>query len=222
MRREMFLKHHKSIQRRLIRMGIQRLVPEVRDIGFDEVEKVVRYIMVPPRSGKADLFRGLRLWIGQENFKIYLADEPAIGEGVPQLASDQPILIEIPGLMMLSPGWDFQVERLSLDEALRKDALHNLNLMTAYLDAESVGSALLVRPRSPGDLFCPLGMAGKKTKVSDFLINEKMPRNLRDKWPMVFADEELVWIPGYRIAHQARVKPDSKELVKITLIKIPD
>jgi len=53
----------------------------------------------------------------------------------------------------------------------------------AWVDADTVGSPLYVRARRPGDRFAPLGMDGHTMKLSDFMINVKIPRRARDRWP---------------------------------------
>ena len=49
--------------------------------------------------------------------------------------------------------------------------------MHAYLDHDAVDLPLSVRCRQPGDRFQPLGMG--HTRVSDFMINEKIPQRAR-------------------------------------------
>jgi tRNA(Ile)-lysidine synthetase-like protein len=57
-----------------------------------------------------------------------------------------------------------------------------------YVDAERVG----VRGRRPGDRMN--GPRGQK--VQDVFTDAKVPARERDEWPLVTADEAVVWIPG--------------------------
>ena len=76
---------------------------------------------------------------------------------------------------------------------------------TAYLAADVVKDALLVvRTRRPGDRLKPLGLRGT-IKVQDVLVDLKVPRAWRDRVPLVTCRDEVVWLPGYRIAWQAPV-----------------
>ena len=61
------------------------------------------------------------------------------------------------------------------------------------------GKSLMVRSRLPGDRLQPYGMKGTK-KVQDIFVDAKVPEHLRDAVPLVVCGEEVVWIPGYRIA----------------------
>ena len=68
---------------------------------------------------------------------------------------------------------------------------------------------LYVRPRRQGDFFYPTGMEGRK-KLSDYFTDLKIPRHVRDKIPLLFCGEELVWVVGYRRDKRFLVKNDKK------------
>ncbi len=59
---------------------------------------------------------------------------------------------------------------------------------------EHVGS-LQVRYRQPGDRFYPRGGTGGK-KLARWLINQKVPVELRDKIPLVVSEDKILLIPG--------------------------
>jgi tRNA(Ile)-lysidine synthase len=67
---------------------------------------------------------------------------------------------------------------------------------------------LRVRFRRPGDRFQPLGMAEAK-RLQDFLVDSRVPRHQRARLPLVVADNGIVWVVGQRIAHWARLRPDT-------------
>jgi len=56
---------------------------------------------------------------------------------------------------------------------------------------ESDRPGLVVRTRRPGDR-----LAGRRKKVQDLLVDEKVPRIDRDAWPLVVAGDEVVVVPG--------------------------
>ncbi len=92
-----------------------------------------------------------------------------------------------------------------------------LGSFTAYLDAGFVkGDPLVVRTRRPGDRLQPLGLRGT-IKVQDVLVDLKVPRAWRDRVPLVTCRDEVVWLPGYRIAHAARVLQSQSASVRLDL-----
>jgi tRNA(Ile)-lysidine synthase len=219
-KRARFLTLHLGIQRRIVRLGIHRIRPDIRDIGYDEVDKVIRYISNPPTSRELDLFRGMRLRVENEIFMIFPTDKNVLENEVPQLSDGEPQQLDIPGSIELSGGWEIRTEKNYVTKSLSVEALDNQDQLIAYIDLEKITKPLLVRTRSPGDVFRPLGMEGKRIKVSDFLINEKMPRWQRDHWPLIYSGGELIWIPGYRIADQVKITLKTSEMVKLTLKKL--
>ncbi|NOY77620.1 MAG: tRNA lysidine(34) synthetase TilS [Calditrichaeota bacterium] len=89
-----------------------------------------------------------------------------------------------------------------------------------YVDWERLqGKKLLLRPWRKGDRFFPLGMAGQK-KISDFLIDEKVPLHERPRILVFTADEEIVWICGYRLDNRFRVTKSTKKSLKLAVEKI--
>jgi tRNA(Ile)-lysidine synthase len=66
------------------------------------------------------------------------------------------------------------------------------------------GVALELGSRRPGLRMRPLP-SGRTRKLQDILVDAKVPRQLRDTLPLVFADGELAWVPG--VAVDARWAP---------------
>ena len=85
------------------------------------------------------------------------------------------------------------------------------------VDAGSLGRGLIVRPRRPGDRLHPLGAPGHK-KVQDVFVDRKIPRDDRDREPIV-TDEtgRIVWVAGQVLAAPFRVTPLTTTVVVLTL-----
>jgi tRNA(Ile)-lysidine synthase len=64
--------------------------------------------------------------------------------------------------------------------------------------------AFLVRNRRNGDRFHPLGLTGSK-KLKDFLIDRKIPAEIRDRLPLLLWNDEIVWIGGVEISERFKV-----------------
>jgi tRNA(Ile)-lysidine synthase len=61
-------------------------------------------------------------------------------------------------------------------------------------------------------------MTGRK-KLSDYWIDNKVPREMRKTIPLVFKDDDLIWMAGYQIHDQYKVSPSTKRLLRIELKK---
>lgn len=89
----------------------------------------------------------------------------------------------------------------------------------ACLDLERLEFPLKVRRWQPGDRFFPLGMKHPK-KVSDFLIDEKVPLNIKDRVCVLTSGEEIAWLIGYRIDERFKVTEDTQNIFKA--VKLED
>ena len=96
------------------------------------------------------------------------------------------------------------------DEAL--PATH----LTASLDLKRISFPVTVRHWKPGDRFMPLGMKRLK-KISDFLIDLKIPVTKKEKVLLLLSGSEVMWVMGYRIDDRYRVTPRTERILVLTL-----
>ena len=61
-------------------------------------------------------------------------------------------------------------------------------------------------------------MTGTK-KVSDVLTDAKVPPHRRADTMVLLSAEQIVWVVGLRLAHEVRVRPETKRLAKFTYIQ---
>ncbi|HDZ11830.1 MAG TPA: hypothetical protein ENH53_06400, partial [Bacteroidetes bacterium] len=89
-----------------------------------------------------------------------------------------------------------------------------------WIDFERIkGRELRLRNWCKGDRFVPLGMKDFK-KISDFLIDGKIPFHKRKEILVLTADEDIVWVCGYRLDDRFKVTEAAKKGVKLILQKI--
>lgn len=206
-----------AIQRRLIRRGIARLRPSLRNIDFDAIERAQSFLRSPTRSGQMDLIsnlrlerEGTRLWLAEHEVALPSADLPQIQPGVE-------LRLDIPGEVELAADWRLRAEVCDYTPQRYAQAVANPDPYQAWLDQETLQPSLLVRCRHPGDRFRPLGMGGRSLKLSDFMINVGLPRRARDGWPLALSGEEIAWLPGYRPGERFVVRKETRKIVLLTL-----
>ncbi|MDR0694562.1 MAG: tRNA lysidine(34) synthetase TilS, partial [Prevotellaceae bacterium] len=66
-----------------------------------------------------------------------------------------------------------------------------------------------------GDTFMPFGMKGMK-KVSDFLIDEKVPLHEKAQQYVLLSGNDIVWVVGRRIDERYKIADGTKEILIIT------
>ena len=109
---------------------------------------------------------------------------------------------------------------LSAEGPLPRPASVDHGSGTAVVDARELGDHLIVRPRRPGDRLQPLGAPGRK-KVQDVLVDRKVPKDDRDRVPIVTTEKgDIVWVAGQVLAEPFRVTSLTSSVVILTLRRI--
>lgn len=85
----------------------------------------------------------------------------------------------------------------------------------AYIDADKIDWPLKIRNWQDGDKFYPFGMQGMK-KVSDFLIDLKVPVSQKKKIPILINKGEILWIVGFRTDKTYKITDSTKKILIAT------
>lgn len=209
-----------SLQRSTIREAVHRLRRTLRDISFVHVENAVRVARDGTTGDRSTLPAGLLLSVDYDALVV------ASGTAPPDLP-DWPLLsagprseaLRIPGDTRL-PGSEWVLQSQLLDASdLPLEWATNTDPWAEVLDAESAGRNLWLRTRAPGDRFQPLGMKGHTVKLGDFLTNQKVPRHLRDRLPLLVRDGEIVWVCGLRLGERFRVHDETDRVLALKFLR---
>lgn len=87
----------------------------------------------------------------------------------------------------------------------------------AYFDQALISFPLKLRKWKPGDSFHPLGMTGKK-KLSDFLIDKKVPLNEKENIHVLESGGKVIWVVGHRIDDRHKVLPGTKRILRLSIL----
>lgn len=87
----------------------------------------------------------------------------------------------------------------------------------AALDLGKLKFPIKVRPWQQGDKFKPLGMRGNK-KISDFLIDQKIPLNLKNEIYLLESKNQVVWIINHRIDDRFKISEETHTVLEITFL----
>jgi tRNA(Ile)-lysidine synthase len=85
----------------------------------------------------------------------------------------------------------------------------------ALFDYDKMGSFLTLRRRRPGDWFCPAGMGGKRKKLQDYFVDEKIPRRIRDTVPVLCSGDDILWVVGLRTDERFLPGPKSTKWLMV-------
>lgn len=205
-----------GLQRNMVKHAMQTLRPGV-DITFSVLERATNMLKNQNRSSRVDLKGGLYMFREANILYICTLDAELPFNLWPQMTGMGTVSLPIPGQVLLAGGWKFNCERWRLPGLAKEQAERNDDPFQVWLDAENFPPTLELRTRRQGDQFLPLGLEGHSQKLSDFFVNEKMQQRARERWPLLCAGDEIIWVPGYRPAHPYRLTSSTKQVLYFSI-----
>jgi tRNA(Ile)-lysidine synthase len=187
----------RSMARRVVRASLLQAFPSAARLEASHVEALVDGL--GDDSFARDLPGGLEARTEYDNLVVRSAGE------APRVA---PALLTLPGKVDLGSAGSMTAE-----EADPTDLPSHPD--TALIDAASVADTLVVDAPRAGDRIRPLGMDGTR-KVSDVLVDAKVPRHMRAATPVVRDAGRVLWVAGIRLADDAKVTPDTARAFRLT------
>lgn len=210
-----------ALQRRILRRAVGLLRPDLRDVGFEAIERGLAFIEDPKPGGELDLSARLSLAVinGQIVIKTWTADWPDFKQ--PLLPStDAEFKLESGKPVLLRHGWQLLARLLEPAPADALSRAAELPASEAWLDADRIRWPLSVRSWQAGERWRPLGLDGHRKKLSDFFINEKVPQHLREVWPLVCdGDGRVLWVASLRPSEGARVTGETTRILHLSLVR---
>ena len=89
---------------------------------------------------------------------------------------------------------------------------------TACFDYEKLVFPLVIRKWKSGDKFIPSGMKGFK-KLSDFFIDNKINRLLKEKTLLICSNDDIIWVIGHRIDERYKATSKTKKMYIANLLE---
>jgi tRNA(Ile)-lysidine synthase len=206
-----------ALKRSSLRRAVQTLRQSLRDLNFDHIETAIKILEKGDTGAKATLPQGLIIRLSYHTFTIASEDESVQEQinGAPQIDQNEILEVTIPGITPLPGGGWLLVATLMAPENIDQAEVNQPGVWEIYLDAKAFGQQTILRSRRPGDRFFPLGLNGRSKKVNEFMIDQKIPANLRDRIPLVVSNQQIIWICGYRPAEQARISDTTRQVVHL-------
>ncbi len=177
-----------------------------RDIGRVHFDTVTGLIRTGSSGRKTTLPHGIRVTIEHGSVRF----EPPSTPGGPEIPPDG-ILIPGDGDFDL-PGWNMTV---SIRTVSRTD-VSPLPSMEGSSSLAGVSFPVRIRPRRDGDRIVPFGMKGTK-KLSDIMIDAKVPLRDRGAIPVFEDGEGIIWVPGLVTAERTRITGSSRNVIDFLL-----
>lgn len=207
-----FSRQPRAIQRRILRRAASQLLPNLRDVDFDSVERGVNFCTSQPTRGLIDLVGGIVLEADYDGIFIHPSGTAVPSSGFPQVEEGFQQELPVPGWVEFG-GWEIKAV-----ECEPPQDLSSMSNDIAWLDRDVLQGELIIRRGLPGERFSPLGMGGKGVRLSTFWSNLHIPRRARPGWPLVVCQGEIVWVVGQRICERVRLNPSTCKAIRLELV----
>lgn len=88
---------------------------------------------------------------------------------------------------------------------------------TKWFDYDKISSTLMLRTRRKGDYLTINSRMGHKS-LQDYFVNEKVPRQERDRIYLLTDASHVLWIPGFRISEYYKVSEDTRTILQVSIL----
>jgi tRNA(Ile)-lysidine synthase len=198
-----------ALQRRVIKLILYYLSGHTREWESVHIEGIRKLIQSDAPSAEMDLAHHIQAYREYHLIHIACQEDQC-------LTLSQEVTLAIPGSTDL-PELGIRVKATVIEGAhARPDSQWE-----ARFDYDELGGhPLYVRTRREGDVIRPYGMSGTK-KIKDLLIEAKVPRRERDRWPLLIWKDQIEWVIGIRRGRGAVVTPNTRRTlcIRVTLTR---
>jgi tRNA(Ile)-lysidine synthase len=203
-----------ALQRRIIRSLLGSLNINLRDIGFNPVENVIRFLSEPEVCGEWQILENTRISRFDRKKVLLFTDCADLCSIWPLIEKEVTLETPFPGRIPLNPHWYLEVEIIEKELVVIEQ-----NDLSAYFDMDQLSSLLKICTWTKGETISPYGMGGRSIKIGDFFTNNHVPLRARDRWPILKMNGEVLWIIGMRRSEIAPINQLTHKVVKFSLVK---
>lgn len=207
--RRVFLALHPALQRRFILWTMERLRQPAGEVDYAHVLEAVRLAQEGRVGAVVLLGGGLQARLDYNDLVIEDRSAASRFDSSLLLSPDQEIAVSVPGETRLGNAWVLRASRVPV-EGFR-----------ARLSVPS-GAQIVLRTRLPGERFAHLGMGGHSKKLSRWMIDRKIPRDERDRLPLLVINgmvAAVLWGAAWPVSEHFAVRATSEQIIYFTLEK---
>ena len=215
--RQRLAQAHPALQYVLLRRAWIALTGQHRRLTERHLAAMA-YVIAAPNPGKTvTLPRGYRFTTGNR-WATLQAPDASDGCPYPALSAEFRLTLPIGPIAVAvtkRDGWEVTTQAVRLPADASPDTGDPLS---TYLSPDALAEGATVRTWRPGDRIQPLGMAGTR-KLQDVFTDAGIPREWRNRVPLVVTPRGIAWVVGLRIAHWAALAQPNGDDRRAVLVR---
>ncbi len=200
---EVFLQKHEVIRKQIILRVLEYLTPARRDIGAVHVEDILA--LFEKENGKQ-----IHLPYRLVATKVY---DRIVVKRKQEECTEWSISVILPGKVSLNSGETLGFSVFEYDNSLEIPRKR----YTKWFDYDKIFSCLELRSRRIGD-YLTISADGKKKPLKEYFIEEKVPREERDKKILLADGSHILWVVGMRISEDVKVTEQTHTILQVTVL----
>ena len=199
---EPFLKKHEVIRKEIILRVLEYLTPARRDIGSVHVNDALS--LFDKENGK-QIHLPYRLVVTKVYDRVVIKRQQ-------EETGEWSIPVGIPGEINCESGETLEFSVFEYD----KSAEIPRKRYTKWFDYDKIINCLELRNRRTGD-YLSIFADGKRKPIKEYFIEEKIPREERDKMILLADGNHILWVVGMRISEYFKVTNQTKNILQVTV-----
>jgi len=194
---------------RILRKALEGYTRNLKGIEAVHIEQVKQLILKGRTGATVQLPYGIRASREYEAIKVFV-------ESADTKQAKEPVYIRLdhPGEYKLPDNAALKVDYLSFEDYNNERKKVSQSSLVQYFDMNAAVNELILRNRQNGDIISPYGSKGSK-KLKEYLIDEKIPKEIRDELLLLTAGREIIWIIGLRTSDKFKVNEKTINVIKI-------
>ena len=171
---------HEALKRRYLLEAFDQLSLSMVVLEVTQVNRATSWVSQAQVGTEMDLGQGIRLRLGYTDIYMEYKSDPIDTANYRLISKDTYKELSAPSQMDLN-GLQIQ---LSLNVPPNDEGVVFFALPRDL--------SIALRTRRDGERFHPLGMKGHSQKLKEWMINRKIPRQIRDQIPVISANDQIV------------------------------
>lgn len=217
------------IQKIILRMILGNVVGDLKDLTGKHVDMILE-LFDKGVGKKIDLPYGAQAIRGYDSIEIHKKDSKQINKSDSNLikignndnnhdesSKDKEEILSIPIQVSgeyFEPFFQWNITFTLIN--YKKNLIIPRNGCTKWFDYDRIKNTVFLRNRNEGD-YIQIDDKGSRKKIKSLFIDNKVPREIRDKVPLLADGSHIMWVLGGRMSEAYKVNENTKRILIVKL-----
>ena len=201
-----FLKEDPFLQKEILLLAVEQMTAHRKDISACHIQ-AIHDLFLQEGNRSADLPGRLQAY--REYGQVVFAER--------QTRPEEAFYVELQPLdtVELPDGGVLKI-RIFPAEGMQNRKDIPQKAYTKWFDYDKIIESLVLRTRRTGD-YLIINRQGNRKTLKEYLIEEKIPKSLRDRLPVLADGNHILWVAGHRISEHYKIDEQTKTILEVQI-----